>query len=63
MHEMRPKVAYKKAREGQIKNMTGISSPYEESQNPELIIDTEKHTTQESLEMIISKLKELGYLK
>ena len=33
---------YKKAREGEIKNMTGISAPYETPQNPNLEIDTFK---------------------
>jgi len=58
-----PKGLYKKALAGEITNLTGLQAPYEEPKNPELIIDTEKHTTQKSLEMILSKLKELGYLK
>ncbi len=35
-----PKGLYKKARKGEITNMTGITAPYEEPQNPELIVDT-----------------------
>lgn len=35
-----PKGLYKKARRGEIKNMTGLTAPYEEPQNPELIVDT-----------------------
>lgn len=58
-----PKGLYKKAMAGEITNLTGIQSPYEEPKNPELVLDTEKLSTQESLEMILSKLKELGYLK
>jgi len=58
-----PKGLYKKALVGEIKNLTGLQAPYEEPKNPELIIDTEKQTPQESLEMILSKLKELKVLE
>jgi adenylylsulfate kinase-like enzyme len=58
-----PKGLYKKALAGEITNLTGLQAPYEEPKNPELIIDTEKHSAQESIELILSKLKELGYLK
>ncbi len=58
-----PKGLYKKAMAGEIQNMTGLQSPYEEPQNPELVLDTEKHSKEECLDMILSKLKELGYLR
>lgn len=35
-----PKGLYKKARKGEITNMTGITAPYEEPENPELLVDT-----------------------
>ena len=35
-----PKGLYKKARKGEITNMTGLTAPYEEPKNPELIVDT-----------------------
>jgi len=35
-----PKGLYKKARKGEITNMTGLTAPYEEPENPELIVDT-----------------------
>jgi bifunctional enzyme CysN/CysC len=35
-----PKGLYKKARSGQLPNMTGINSPYEAPLNPELVVDT-----------------------
>ena len=41
---------YKKARNGEIKNMTGISSPYEAPENPTLEIDTNKETIDESMQ-------------
>ena len=43
-----PKGLYKKARCGEIKNFTGIDSPYEEPQNPEIVLDTEKYNAPES---------------
>jgi len=58
-----PKGLYKKAQAGENKNMTGISSPYEEPTNPEIILDTEKFAPQECLHTIIENLEELGYLK
>ena len=43
---------YKKARNGEIKNFTGIDSPYEEPINPDLIIDTSKLTLKESVKLL-----------
>lgn len=48
---------YKKARLGEIKDFTGISSPYEEPQNPELRIDTSQLTLEQSVEQVISLLR------
>jgi len=56
-----PKGLYKKAQAGEIKNLTGLQAPYEEPQNAELVLDTENHTVEESIELIISTLKKLGY--
>ena len=47
-----PKGLYKKAREGLIKNFTGIDDPYEEPVRPELVIDTQNFTVQESLRQL-----------
>jgi adenylylsulfate kinase len=44
---------YKKARSGEIKNMTGISAPYEAPINPDLEIVTDGHTIEESVETIL----------
>ncbi len=57
-----PKGLYKKALAGEIKNLTGLQAPYEEPQNAELILDTEKHSVEESIDLIISSVKKLGYL-
>ena len=53
---------YKKARSGEIKNFTGISDPYEEPLNPEVVCETDKETLDESVNKVITKLEELGYL-
>lgn len=45
---------YKKARSGEIKNMTGISSPYEAPVNPDLEIITDGQSIEESVEIIIN---------
>ena len=51
---------YAKARAGQIKDFTGISSPYEEPQEPELKVDTGLKSLDESVDDVISKLIELN---
>ena len=48
---------YKKARLGEIKNFTGISSPYEEPENPDLKIDTSQLTLEESVQQVIALLR------
>ncbi|NDV27196.1 adenylyl-sulfate kinase [Desulfovibrio sp. JC010] len=52
---------YKMAREGKIKNYTGISAPYEAPENPDLIVETDKETLEESVtrvkEFILQKVK------
>jgi len=55
-----PKGLYSKARKGQIRNFTGIDSPYEVPESPELAIDTEHTTPEQSVEILVRKLKELG---
>jgi len=53
---------YKKAREGEIKDFTGISSPYEEPEKPDLKIDTSQLTLEESIQMVISLLRSRNIL-
>ena len=48
---------YKRARAGEIKNYTGIDSPYEVPENADLIIDTEKETIEDSVSIIMNFLK------
>lgn len=47
---------YKKARSGQLKNFTGIDSPYEAPENPEIRIDTTAMTPEEAADLIIDRL-------
>ena len=47
---------YKKARAGEIKNFTGIDSPYEIPNKPNLIVDTEKESVSESVDKIFSAI-------
>lgn len=53
---------YKKALKGEIKNFTGIDDPYEEPLNPEVIVETDKETVEESVGKVMRKLAELGYI-
>jgi bifunctional enzyme CysN/CysC len=47
---------YKKARSGQLKNFTGIDSPYEAPETPEIVIDTMAFTPEEAADLIVEKL-------
>ena len=49
---------YKRARAGEIKNYTGIDSPYEEPENPELTINTNDETLDNSATKILSFLEQ-----
>lgn len=52
---------YKKARAGQIKEMTGIDDPYEPPEHPEIVVDTLKLTPVQSAEFIIGELVRQGW--
>jgi adenylylsulfate kinase len=54
---------YKLVDEGKIKGFTGVDDPYEEPENPELIVETDKETVEESIGRIFDMLEELGYLE
>lgn len=56
-----PKQLYRKARSGQIKNFTGIDAPYETPENPEIVIETDKQSVEESVTQILDLLKDLLY--
>jgi adenylylsulfate kinase len=60
--ERDPKGLYKKARAGEIKEFTGISAPYEEPLKPELVIDTSELNLEQSRDVVITKLLEIGII-
>jgi adenylylsulfate kinase len=51
---------YEKAFKGEIQEFTGVSDPYEDPSNPELVVDTELHDPEESAALVLAKLEELG---
>ncbi len=53
---------YRKALAGEIKGFTGVDDPYEEPEDPELILYTDKESVEESAQKVIEKLEELGYI-
>src|SRR6201999_1438085 len=57
-----PKGLYEKARAGTIKNFTGIDSPYEAPENPELVIRTVEADAETHAQAIVAHLRTQGYL-
>ena len=53
---------YKKARAGEIKEFTGISSPYEEPEDAEIVVDTDKLSLEDSVAKVIAHLCERGII-
>ncbi len=53
---------YKLVDEGKITGFTGVDDPYEEPEYPELVIETDKETVEESVGHIFARLEDLGYL-
>ncbi|HDH96386.1 MAG TPA: adenylyl-sulfate kinase [Proteobacteria bacterium] len=53
---------YKKALAGEIPNFTGVSDPYEEPDDPEVVCYTDRETPEESVNRILQTLEELGYI-
>lgn len=52
-----PKNLYKKARLGEIKEFTGITSPYEKPENPEIVVNTKEQTPDQCVDIILNYLK------
>jgi len=57
-----PKGLYRKARRGELLNFTGIDSPYEVPEHPEIRIDTTELSAEEAAESILAGLAERGIL-
>jgi adenylylsulfate kinase len=53
---------YRKALAGEIRNYTGVDDPYEEPLNPEIVLETDKESHEESVKKLMRRLEELGYL-
>jgi len=58
-----PKGLYKKARAGEIKDFTGIDSPYEKPVNPEIVIISDKQSIEDCVDDIINYLLAQGHFK
>ena len=54
---------YRKARAGEIKEFTGISSPYEEPERPDLVIDTANENLEACVDKVVAFLKEKGIVQ
>ena len=54
--ERDPKGLYEKAKRGEIPNFTGVSAPYEQPEQPEIILDTERYSIEECVEQLLAKL-------
>lgn len=57
-----PKGLYVKARQGIIPDFTGINSPYEEPDNPELVVETNLNSVEECVDQIISYLRSRKFI-
>ena len=53
---------YAKARAGEIKEFTGIDSPFEEPNGADIIVETDTQTVEESKNIILEALEKMGYL-
>jgi adenylylsulfate kinase len=58
-----PKGLYKKARAGEIPEFTGISAPYEAPERPEIVVNTDRESEQQSLSKILNYLEAKGYVR
>jgi adenylylsulfate kinase len=61
--ERDPKGLYKKARAGEIPDMTGIGAPYEEPESPELVLDTESGAVEKNVQDVLLHLERSGCIQ
>ena len=62
LKERDPKGLYEKALKGEIKNFTGVNDPYEEPEKPEIMVETDKESVEQSASKILYTLEVLGYI-
>ena len=53
---------YAKAYAGEIKGFTGVDDPYEAPENPEIVVDTDTQTPEESARIVLERLEEMGLI-
>jgi adenylylsulfate kinase len=58
-----PKGLYKKALSGEIKDLTGLQDPYEEPENPEIVVDTERQSLEECVNVILDRVLQTNIIK
>ncbi len=58
-----PRGLYKRAIDGELPQLTGINSPYEEPLNPDIVLDTEHESIEENLKAILEMMKSKGILR
>ncbi|MFB6187208.1 MAG: adenylyl-sulfate kinase [Halobacteriaceae archaeon] len=61
--ERDPKNLYKQAKEGKIDNFTGINHPFQEPHNPDVVVDTEKQSLEESVSHVIDEIVDLDVIE
>ncbi len=62
LKERDPKGLYKKVEAGEIKHFTGVDDPYEEPSNPEVLVETDKESPEQSVAKIIKTLEILNHI-
>lgn len=60
--ERDPKNLYEQAREGHIENFTGINHPFQEPHSPDIVVDAESQTPDESVAHILQRIEQLGVI-
>lgn len=60
--ERDPKALYKRARRGEIQGFTGVDAPYEEPETPDIVVETDRHSTEECAARVIRHLEEQGFI-
>jgi adenylylsulfate kinase len=58
-----PKNLYQQAQEGKIENFTGVNHPFQEPHNPDIVVDSEAQSVDESVAYVLHRLEELGVLE
>ena len=54
---------YAKAIAGELQHFTGVSDPYEAPDNPDVVVDSERETVEQSVSKILAKLEQRGYVR